>query len=70
MNSDTLRRLSLEMPSVQSQEGGATHKSCPLVSVNKCVCLGNAVGVGRSTFEQACLLILQLVYGALQRARE
>jgi hypothetical protein len=32
--------------------------------------LGNAVGVGRSTFEQASLLILQLIYGSLQRARE
>ena len=58
------------MPSVQSQEGGATHKSCSLVSINKCMRFGNAVGVGRSTFEQASLFILQLVYGPLQRARE
>ena len=58
------------MPSVQSREGGVTHKSCSLVSVNKIMRFGNAVGVVRSTFEQASLVILQLVYEALQRARE
>ena len=45
--------------------------SCPLVSVNKCVRLGNAVGVGGCTFELARRRhTASLFTGALQRARE